>query len=282
MSYLPAWLEWKERCAARLCSDTTQHQLFSFAHSCFVRYVRRCSAELSIVGVGAHRMPGADAWHLLESRVTVKETQQGKSYKDWLFDRSRRRTGSQLDSVQGGASLIMRDAVREHLRSEHKRFGTVSLDALIVGEEGDAGSLADILAADTDPVSEVALREYRELARGIACAMVEEMSWRERIALLVHRLGLRFSDATVEHVAQCRKSTLFNVYRDYVVGVMQHLRARYAEEPVDALVTLALMTLGEIKEKVFLWGTLESTCTPLFWLVEGNDETAIPETVPGR
>ena len=110
------WVEWKELCAADLCSDTARQALREFAFLRFRKFAYQYAHRTNTGGTGALVPDAGDAWHLFETHLAVKTTKQGKRYKDWLFDRVRSTKDPPLDVVQGGASLMMRDVVRERHR----------------------------------------------------------------------------------------------------------------------------------------------------------------------
>lgn len=260
---LDSWLEWKARCAIDLCGEPARAYLQSFALARFRHYVARCAPALGLSG-GLHGdMGGRDAWHLLETRLTADEGRRGKRSKDWLFRRAELSTDSPQDVIQGGASLIMREAARDVLRLEASPVGMISLHEPLVGGNGD-WTLEDLLPGRLDPVDQVAIREYERLAVEHAGSVFEGMSRRERIAALTRRLGLSLAHEAAEQVAGCGKSALFEAYRAMAGRVAAMVRVRYAGESTESQVALSLLVVDKVADGAVLWGRAERGCSPLF------------------
>jgi hypothetical protein len=210
--------------------------------------------------------------------VTVKNTQRGKRYKDWLFVRTQVSCDPPLDVIQGGASLIMRDVVRDFLRREQPFRHTTSLDAPLAIGEGARVTLLDMLAAELDPVSQLCLHEYEALADGHAGDILSDLTVRERIALLAKELRISLAHPFVEEMAGCKKSVLNDAYRGFLVRIASRLRARYPDDGAESVLTLTLMTLRRVSEEVVRTARSENPFAPLFMLAERCHETACTGT----
>lgn len=256
---LKAWAQWKKRCALDLCSDHAQRMLRAFAGSRFMRCLERCPTAQDSP---AHESP----WHLFETYATVTATRGGKRYKDWIFARERTSGRDPLSAIEGGASLIMRDAVREFVRAECSPRGILSLDRPIGC--GDAGSvtLLDLLPAQMDPASEVALREYERLAREHARELFPGLSGRERIVLAAKEAGLSLAHGSVEEAAGCRKSCLNTAYHDLLARICMFIKTEYSGDDPESVLTLALMTVRELVHEVLRNAGSDGKCARLFEL----------------
>jgi hypothetical protein len=262
---LKSWIEWKEVCALNLCTETTQSRLLAFADIRFRKYTAHYSHLVNThAGRSLPSVPAQNAWHLFETHMAVTTTKQGKRYKDWLFARLRASDEMPLDTVQGGASLIMRNVVREFLRQEFSPGNTLSLNQPLHGSKNATLTLEDVLPGDMDPASHAALHEYEELARKHAEAIFPKLSRRERVAVLSKEIGLSLAHKAVETAAGCRKSVLNTAYKSIMKTVAKILQERYPDDEKQSILTLALLTVGEIKEHVLAWARSEACCGPLF------------------
>jgi hypothetical protein len=272
------WQEWRELCALGRCAPETQACLEHFAQARFqllvARYAHRTGVE-EVRSLTAAMKP-RDSWHLLESRFVANRTRRGKSYKDWLFARLRNSPDRPLDVVQGGATLIMRDAVREHLRREFAPPRTRSLDQPVRSAAGTPVTLAELLPDEQHVAEQAAQREYLRLAEAQAEAVFEESSRRERALLLARGLGISFNSSALEELLGRKKSVLSQAYRRFVEGLAARIRRLYPEEDGQALLTLSCMTLEEVTQRAIRWGKSERSLAALFLSVEEGVDAAAP------
>lgn len=265
---LAAWVEWKQQCALDRCGEHTRAALCKFAWQRFRLYATRYAGSTNAPAGEVPVPEGRDAWHLFESHMAVKSTREGRRYKDWLFARTRHSADSDLDVVQGGATLIMRDVVRNHLAAECTPRHTVSIDREYAGAGGCTLTLADLLRSGSDPAAEAAEGEYRRLAWNYARDTFNDTLPRERVALLARAIGLPLSHPAVTAAAGCGKSVLCAAYQALITRVAERLAATYHDEDRASVMHLALMTIGALKERVFRWGKSEMTLGALFNSVE--------------
>src|SRR5210317_1578654 len=87
MDLLACWMEWKARCAAALCDESTRRSLQKFAHTRFLRFYPR-SIPSRVLPHRENGLPAVDAWHLFETHLITTQTKQGKRFKDWLYARA--------------------------------------------------------------------------------------------------------------------------------------------------------------------------------------------------
>ena len=261
---LEAWTEWKTRCALDLCSDPSQGKLQSFARSRFERFLRHYSGESNL---SLHSNP----WHLFETHVTIKNTRQGKRYKDWLFARVQSSPDDPLDVIQGGASLIMRDVTRALLRSESAPRNFTSLNKPIADSDGSPVTLLDVLSSEADPVSEICRREYAEIATKHASEILRAMSRREQIVVVAKQIGLSLAHNTVEELAGCKKSVLSTAYRDLLVRIASAVKAQYQDdEDPECILSLSLMIIQQVSALAFKWAKSEKALSQLFICSRGR------------
>lgn len=268
-------MEWKKFCALDLCSEEAQNRLREFAFLRFRNLASRYAHRTSVKDTRSLAPEKKDSWHLFETHMTVKTTQQGKRYKDWLFARTIRSDDPALDVIQGGASLIMRQVVRDFLRQEFPPKNIVSLHSPLSNNIGGSFTLEDLLPVDIDPSSEAALREYEKLAEVHADNFFENMTRRERLALLAREIGISLTHKTIEKIAGCRKSMLNAAYQDFMRRIAARLRTEYRDDDNESVLQLALMTVGNVKKSVLDWGKSENACAELFRTVEGGGRAAL-------
>jgi len=275
------WNEWRRVCALDRCVHRTRVGLQAFAHNRFRSLIRRYAHRTGTEEPGAlaSGIGPREAWHLLESRFVVQSTRRGKRYKDWLFARLERSADPPLDVIQGGATLILRDAVREYLRKEFAPPRTRSLHGPLHSSTGDPITLEELLPGEHDVAEEAARREYQRLAAEHARSFFAGADARERVVILARGLGISFASPTVEGAAGRRKSVLSQAYRRFVERMAAELRRLYPEEDGASLVMLGRMTLEAVTDRVVEWAKSENRFEPFFLFIEeGND--AGQETAP--
>ncbi len=242
LTTVTAWIEWKKLCALDLCSQETVSALRSFTKLRFERLLNRYYHETS-------QAPD-NPWHLFETHMTVTQTRQGKCYKDWLFARLEHSSDSDINVLEGGASLIMRDVVREYLRQECTRPKTISLDKTL-NNEFSACTLLDLLAAEQDTIDAVCLLEYENRAASHVEKLMPNLTERESIALLAKYMGISLVHPRVLKVAGCKPTAFTQTYLKFVQKVARQIRIKYAGEDTQSMLTLALMVLRQIKSLNF-------------------------------
>ncbi len=254
---LSAWEEWREVCALEGCAPAARQALLGFAAARFRLYLGRYAGMNE-----AHwcpRMPEPEScWHFFESHVTVRATRQGKRYKEWLFARTEHSQDPALDVIQGGATLIMRDVVREFLRHEllpHR----VSLPQAMLEDCGMQIRRDRLFAACPDPESQAALREYEALARDHAESLFRDAPLPVRVALLACSMGLPLSHDLVQEAAGRRKSALHSGFRDWLRRMACMLQADYRDDPPECRLTLALLVLDQAQSMAGTWAMAPAT-----------------------
>jgi hypothetical protein len=267
---LEHWTEWRALCALDSCSEGTRAALHAFAAARFAGFLRRYVARTSAADVGTISLPPAQSWHLLETRFLTAQTRLGKRYKDWLFARAApARETAALGAVEGGATLIMRDTVREFLRREYSPRHTLSLNAPCSRESG-ALTLQDLLPAQADLGQEVELREFRRIADDYARRFFEALTRRERIVLLARSLELPLSLPAVVRAAGCGKSALNTTAHGLVRRMQERLVSDFGGEDATSLRVLAALTWDGLGEAAKNWARLPENGCARFFIMSGD------------
>lgn len=276
MSTLEYWKTWKERCALALCSAETRKAMQAFAYSRFFRFASLYSKTTNAGGSRSLTPDPAQAWHHFESWLCLRETREGKSYKEWLFARDSVRGNPTLDSVQGGATLLMRDIVREFIRREFSARWMTALDAPIGStDERTLCSLGELLPGSADTSSAVGLRELESIADVEASEAVDTLGPRERIALLAREYRLPLSHPAVLSVARCGKSAMNSAYHSALISIAEFTRSRYASEDRETQALLTIMVFERVKTSIVSWGESENMHARLSVLAgEGSGKQA--------
>ncbi len=261
-----AWGEWQRICALAGCGPGVRAQLERFAHRRFRCYVDRLTDSPwgDVVGPLQASVGPSEAWHLFESHLEIKHTRQGKRYKDWLFARVPLAGGPVEAALEGGATLIIRDVVREHVRREWHGRRQASLHSPIPGREDDGLTMQDLLPAADDTHDALARREYRLLAARLADEWFERLPLRVRVAVCAKSLGQALSEPRVVAAAGCGKSVLIEAYTRYRLDLKTWFDAQHADEGHAGLTVLRCQTALEIQERAYRWARTQSACAPLF------------------
>jgi len=268
MHTIEHWTMWKDKCALALCGAEAQSSLRAFAHARFHKFASAFAKATNAPDPNALTPSAAETWHWFETYLRLRNTGEGKSYKHWLFARGGSEEDATLDRVQGGATLLMRDVVRERLRREFSSRKMVSLDAPIgTGHAGDAADLHELLPGYADTAKEVEEKELRSMAVAEADGAIFAMSFRERVALLARELGLSLAHPSVTSAADCGKSVLSTAYHDALQGVATHVKSRFPRDDRTTLALLTVLVFEEVKKSILLWGKSEKACAQLFLLV---------------
>jgi hypothetical protein len=261
---LKDWIEWKQRCARDLCGDETQKRLGGFAQSRFGIQLRRQVSVTNLhEGDALRQLPSADdAWHQFESYAALKQTRQGKCYKEWIFARVAGSSSAPLDVIQSGASLVMRSAVRTYLRSEYARFKAVSMDQPL---GGTTLTMADLLPGSSNPADAAAENEYNSMAELYCRRFIENISRRERIGLLAKFEGIALDHPQVLEAAGCAKSTLHQVVRDLVRKLYDDLKREFSEDGSEAVRAFTILVLQHLEKELREWKVPEINLPDCFY-----------------
>ena len=247
------WEQWRARCALGLCTEETARDLQGFAYNRFCRFLRQYAPQID--GVPS----ASEAWHGFESYLALGQRRSTKAGKEWLFARGT----DTLDAVQGGATLIIRDVVRDHLRHEHAPAWMHALDASETCEP-DSVSLHELLPDGTDPRAPLDQQEHARLAASIAPTAFDVLTARERIALIASHAGVSLAHPTVVAAAQCSKSSLFNSLHSALKSLSLCIRKICPNETPETGIAIALALCEEVHQRILTWISLEKPYSQLF------------------
>ncbi len=265
---LDHWTEWRARCALLLCGEAARAALPAFVQVRFAKYLRQYGAYLAGAGDGRLPLPAEkDAWHLFETHLAVDETRDGRAYKSWLFDRIAGSPDDPLSVIQGGATLLAREVVREYLRREQAPPGTISMQAPLLEGESD-WTLEDLLPDSADPAGEAARREYEALADGAAEELFETATLRERVAVLAKDLGLSCAHPSVSTAAGCGKTLTARAWQTMMQRLAAHVQKSFAAEDRQGVAILANLTVTALQSRIRAWAKVEKKTAHLFELEE--------------
>jgi len=266
-----SWTEWKRVCALGGCGAGARAALQGFAHHRFHHFAARLAGgpwEDLVPGL-RHQIDAADAWHLFESFLEIRSTRAGKRYKDWLFARLARAVGNPLGTLEAGATLIMRDVVREHVRREYHARRECSLNAPLSNADGQPLTLEILLPATDDPVADVARREYAALADTLAGETCQSLRPRTRVAILARLLGLSLADPVVEEAAGCRKSALNEELTRFHQALRARVEERFADDGPRGIADILCRTMLAIQERLLMAARANDDCAALLLCAEG-------------
>lgn len=272
---LNAWIEWKERCALDLCQAPTRDYLSRFALVRFLQHFYRYSYVTNLKENTMSPVDERQAWHLFESYSTVRESRQGKRYKDWMFCRTGQVSEPPLEAIEGGAFVIMRDVVRTFLRTEYMPRAVLSIQQPLGRDGEDALLLEDLLASELTASDQLLLSEYEAHAEEEAGPIYEAMTRREKVAVLAKLLGLPLTHRRVGSAAGCRKSKLFRVHRDWAIATVNRIKAAYPEDDAASQLTLALIVMDRVGDRVMAWARQRSSLRMFFTDEKRNGSTVM-------
>lgn len=275
------WAEWNRLCALERCEEETRAALRRFIHHRFRRYVETYAHTTAAEAAGACLGDARDSWHWFETGLRLRNTREGKAYKAWLWTHGTGDAAPDLARLESGATLILRDVVRECLRREVSPAFMRSLDAPLWATQGGPGetavTLGDLLpsAAATRVVED---REAARLAEQEAVSTWDALPRRQRVALLARETGLALSHPEVVRVAGCAKSMLCAAYKEALALIAARVRSRFPDESPSMQADLAVRLFDTLRRRVTAWGRSEIGCARLF-TIAGAGQSVPLETI---
>jgi hypothetical protein len=270
MQTLANWQEWKDKCALALCAEDTRRLLPGFVHSRFSHFAQAYAGTTN-AGSASGLIPSSkEAWHRFETHFQLHDSPGGKKYKEWLFARMETRGYSAQESVEAGATMLMRDVVREYLLREHSSRRTVSISQGAGGSshEGTTLSVEELLPGTMDTTRAVEDRELDAMACADAEGAFARLDRRERIALLAHEAGMSLAHPEALKAAGCGRSALNAAFHSALTGIAAYARECHPREEATVQATLACLLFDHIRSLVFLWGKSENRRAPFCKWVE--------------
>ncbi len=229
------WEEWKRLCDSAKCSEETRSALEQFARASWNSLLHRLRGGSDIPEDG--EVAGKFPWHRFESHCAIKQTPEGKSYKDWLFKREHLPYGTPADKIRSGAYFLIRWALEEYIRKEGRfrlpgwgRPQPSFDDELPSGGEGKTLTLHDLLPDNLDPSKEAEFRELGQLAVAEAEGIMAGLGVRQRLVLTAFALGIALSNPEVEEIARCKKSVLSDALKKTLRDIEDKIHEDYAGE----------------------------------------------------
>ncbi len=247
------WIEWKERCALALCTEATQAVLLAFGGMRFRTLAQRCLPLINVRDVKDVMVPDHDAWHLLETHMTVPQSSNGKAYKQWLFARADGSSDMPFDVIQGGATLLMRSVVREHLRREYSPPDHVSTHRT-PGTAGDTNTIhEEWLPSDTDTRDTVARRELETIASREATSRFACLDRRSRLAMAARQLRVPLTTPALLTAGQCSKSSMHRACHHLADSLLNEVSTTYHGEDPATVNELALLIFETLTHHCVEW-----------------------------
>ena len=271
---LDDWICWKERCARKLCSNDAQIRLGEFARRRFEIHLRRqrTQSNLRHEDMHVHTPSPDDAWHRFECYAALTQTRKGKRYKDWIFARVTSDTSSAQKVIEGGATLIIRNTVRTYLLDEVAPHLAVSLDQPAYGTDSTC-TIGDLLPGEADPVDDVAAREYDAIAARHAQRLFDEMSDRDRSALLARFAGIPLGDPRILKAAGCKRSTFYRSTVTFLEELKAKITNEYGHEGGEARQAMTVLVLQHLEKRTFLWKSSDKSLPNPFSIIEEQVES---------
>lgn len=240
MAELDDWMQWKVRCARKLCEPDSARRLADFGLRQLRCYVGRLPQMQGLGDKWKQSIDLTDCFHAFEvhclHRVPQDEA-KGKSYKDWIFVRLRSAMeGTPLSIIEKGASLIFRDVARRFASDEFPHFRTISLDEAMEGASEGGRIIPKTAIPEQD--LEAIERVYREEATQRAKDLLPGLSERERQIVVLRFHGLRCNDPRVVEICGVGKSQLFVCNRNLEDRLMTELEPFV---PTDSQVAIRLL-----------------------------------------
>ncbi len=257
------WRSWYRTCALALCDEDARAELRRFTGQRWRRYAAVCAGLIQGDGCVP---PDTDTWHDFETLLRLRNTRQGKAYKHWLFARVVSLDGDAARrAVEGGASLMMRDVVRERFRREYSRRGTISLDQPIPGSRPDSPPL-EVLLPDRKPADDgVEQRDIRRLAQQTALILMRDiLSNREKIVLFAREHGVSLQDPVLIAAAGCGKTVLFRTHHRALQTIARTVERQFQNESRTLQADLAVAAMQALGPMILEWARVEDALCGFF------------------
>jgi hypothetical protein len=247
---MSAWHAWHEACALALIPVPDRIQLTTVIADRFRSMVRR----INLHGQGRLSAPNdADCAHLFETYCAMHNRRDGKKYKYWLLTRGRR----DLDTVQSGVMLLVRNVVREWVRDAHPRTAAMSLQQTL----GSNTTLEQLLP---DTRSEQRSCEQREWLTQKLASDLSDLDPVERILLLLRAQGRVFSAPGIQAEFGVGKSTLHKYHRKLLEREAEELSGHFPGLSAEDACSLVLDLLDGWGKQLLSEFLAENTDVPAF------------------
>lgn len=255
---IQAWRRWRELCALDRLEPEERGRLVPVIAMRF----RSRARQLSLCRrKRLDAPPDRDCAHLFESFCALHHRVDGKKYKHWLLERGRR----DLDSIQSGVMLLVRNVVREWVRDACPETAELSLQETVL-----PGVRLEQLIPD--PETRPLTPELEEWIYGGLSEWMEGLDPVEAEVLRVRHQGRVFSDPAVLAEVSVGKSTLHKYHRGLLFRLAGDLQRAFPELEPGLASDGVLRTLDELGKMIFLKKSAENPELSAFGRVEVHDE----------
>lgn len=258
---MQAWQRWREACALSLISEADGRQLTLTISQRFRSMLRK----VNLHGGGQLSAPSdRECAHLFEAYCAVHQRRDGKKYKHWLLTRGRQ----DLDTVQSGVMLLVRNVVREWIRHAHPRTAPVSLQQPV---GGSATPLPlEQLLPDRSP--EGRSGEQTAWLHAQVDALVSAADPLKRTVLILRATGRVFSAAGVKEEFGYGKSVLHDCQRSLLKELGESARDRFPEITPEQGCSLVLDLMDRAGHRFLSDSFPENSSAPAFGEAEVHDD----------
>lgn len=255
---LRAWQNWRDACALALIDEGERQQLTRVIADRFRSMLRK-------VTLRSHRNlpspPDADCAHLFEAYCAMHQRQDGKKYKEWLLTRGRR----DLDTVQSGVMLLVRNVVQEWLKHTRPETAPVSLQLAV----GEGLSLEQLLPDEDRSQWGSELTEWVADQTQHLPGQVEAV---DRVILILRARGQVFSAPEVKREFGFGKTTLHKYNRLLLEQLALELRGRFPDLSPEQGAAAVLNVLDGAADHILSAFSAENDGTRAFGKVEDPNE----------
>ncbi len=230
----PAWSEWRQACAFSLLNEESRGRLHIVVAHRFRSRIRLLNAK----GAGIPQLDDAECAHLFESWCALHQRRDGKRYKDWLLTRG----DQDQDAVESGVLLLVRNVVREWVRTQHHSVAEVSLDAPI--REASGLSLRELLPSHASERSE----EQQGWMSSQIPHLLSGMKDVENAACWVRARGWVYSHPQARESTGFAKTALHQAHRGLLTRVAEQVKDAFPGLGAEEGARLVLDVMDRVGE----------------------------------
>ncbi|MDF3129834.1 hypothetical protein P0Y35_11555 [Kiritimatiellaeota bacterium B1221] len=258
---MEAWQHWREACALSLISEGEKTQLTTVISQRFRSMLRK----VNLHGRGQlSAPPESDCAHLFETYCAMHQRRDGKKYKHWLLTRGRR----DLDTVQSGVMLLIRNVVREWIRHTYPQTAAVSLQQ-VVGKGSRPVTIEQLLP---DTAGESRTKEQTAWMDAQVQYWLGALDPLKQAVLKLRAKGIVFSAPGVKAQVGYGKTALHQCHREWIQMLAEEVRERFPGISAEEGSSLVLDLMDELGHKKLLHSFAEKSSTSAFGEVEVNDD----------
>ncbi|WFB35776.1 hypothetical protein P3T73_16615 [Kiritimatiellota bacterium B12222] len=259
---LQAWQQWRDACALALISEDASAQLTRVIALRFKSMLRKVNLHGN---KGLAAPSDRECAALFESYCALHQRRDGKKYKQWLLTRGRR----DLDTVQSGVMLLVRNVVREWIRDAHPQTAEVSLQKS-VGLTGKSVPLEQLLP---DCSSQSRSEEQQAWVLERIQKQTEFLKPAEQVALFLRAQGTVFSAPGVKQRFGFGKTLLHQRLRQLMERLVEEVKDHFPGVAGEEGVGMVLDVLDGWGQYFLCEISAENTRFSAFGEVEVHDDT---------